>query len=72
MEPVSENRLVWVGASWGTIHRKVLGEGGKTVIREEPNSGLAVVKNAMFEKQQGKRDGYFALMQYADPAPAKK
>jgi len=71
MEPVSGNRFVWVGASWGTIHRKVLGEGGKTVIREEPNPGLAVVKNAMFGKQNGKKDGYFALIQYEECARAE-
>jgi hypothetical protein len=64
MEPVAENRLAWVGASWGTIHRKALDEDANTVIREEPNAGLAVVKNAVFEKQQGKKDGYFLLMEY--------
>jgi hypothetical protein len=63
MEPVSANRLVWVGASWGTIHRKVLGEGGTTALKEEPNPGLAVVKNPMFDKQQGKKDGYFLVME---------
>jgi hypothetical protein len=63
-EPIGENRLAWGGASWGTIHRKVLGEGGKTVIQDEPNPGQAVVKNAMFDRQQGQRDGYFLLMKY--------
>jgi hypothetical protein len=67
MEPVGENRLVWVGASWGTIRRKVLDEAGKTATKKEPNPGLAVAKNAMFEKQQGKKDGYFLLMEFSSP-----
>lgn len=67
MEPVGENRVAWVGASWGTIRRKVLDEAGNTAIKEEPNPGLAVAKNAIFEKQQGKKDGYFLLMEFAGP-----
>jgi hypothetical protein len=39
-----------------------LGEGGTTVIKDEPNPGLAVVKNLIFGKQRGKKDGYFLLM----------
>jgi hypothetical protein len=59
--------VAWVGASWGTIRRKVLDEAGNTAIKEEPNPGLAVAKNAIFEKQQGKKDGYFLLMEFAGP-----
>ena len=69
LEPVSANRFAWVGASWGVLNHKALREDGSVVIASDPNPGVAVVRNAMFEKQQGKKDGYFMLVEYVG-APA--
>jgi hypothetical protein len=37
---------------------------------DEPNPGVAVVKNALFDKQQGKNDGYFMIVEWKEPATA--
>ena len=56
------NRFVLCGASWAELYRRILKEDMTREVVSDPNSGVAVVKKPMFDRQQGKRDGYFMLV----------
>jgi hypothetical protein len=61
------NRFLLAGASWGELSRLVVREDKTVAVVAEPNPGVAVVNRPIFDKQQGKADGYFLLMEYCDP-----
>lgn len=63
LSELDDGRYIVVGKSLDLLHR-VADRGEKTVsVTEEPNPGVTVVKNAMFDKHQGKSDGYFMIVE---------
>ena len=66
------NRFVLCGASWEELYQRILKEDMTQEVVSASNSGVAVVKKPMFDRQQGKRDGYFLLMEYADTPQGRR
>jgi len=62
--PLSEERFILVGKSWGRIHRTHLEPDGNVNILAEPNPGIALVRNALFGKPCGKDDGYYMVVDW--------
>jgi hypothetical protein len=62
--PLSATRFLLVGVSRGTLNKAKQLEDKSLQTTEEPNPGVAVVKGALFDKQQGKDDGYFLIVEY--------
>jgi len=59
---LSDTRYAMVGTSWATINLPVKKDGKIRAIREV-NTGVAVTRNAMFDKHAGKNDGYFMIVE---------
>jgi hypothetical protein len=47
-------------------------EDSTAAVVADPNPGVAAVKNPIFDKQQGKADGYFLLMEFYSPEEVKR
>jgi hypothetical protein len=67
MVRLSEHRVLVVGTSRGTLTRAKRLEDKSFEVTESPNAGVAIVKEAVFEKQQGKNDGYFMVVECRVP-----
>ena len=61
---LSGNRFLLTGASWAELHRRILKDDMTREVVSAPNPGVAVVKKPVFDRQQGKKDGYFMLVRY--------
>jgi hypothetical protein len=67
-----DDRFLLAGASWGELTRQVVREDSTAAVVADPNPGVAAVKNPIFDKQQGKADGYFLLMEFYSPEEVKR
>lgn len=62
--PLSSTRFLVVGQSRGTLDRAIRQADGSYIVRQEPNPGRAIVKNALMDKPPGKSDGYWMIVEY--------
>jgi hypothetical protein len=66
--PLSEKRFLIVGQSNGVVHRAVPQQDKTFEVTAEPNPGLALTKNALFDKPAGGSDGYWMIVGWTDVA----
>jgi hypothetical protein len=62
--PLAPSRFIVVGQSRGTLDKAVKQEDGSYTVKQEPNPGRAVTRNALLNKPAGRSDGYWMIVEY--------